>query len=152
MNIALAFADASPEALKEALAGGTLTLYSVARPATADHPVTRSGVLATFTFASPAFGEPTDAGETPLFVANPVTGAATGTFGFARAVTADGKVVADFSAGAGPRELKMAEVSAANGGPVRITGLRFLPETAWPERPDYFNTHPRAGYPLHKAG
>ncbi|GGF52022.1 hypothetical protein GCM10007301_09360 [Azorhizobium oxalatiphilum] len=152
MNVALEFASASPDELKAALAGGTLTLYSVARPASADHPVTRSGVLATLTFAAPAFGEATDAGETPLFVANPVTGAATGTFGFARLTTADGKVVADVSAGAGPRELKLAEVSAANGGPVRVVGLRFLPEAAWPERPDYFNTHPRAGYPLHKAG
>ncbi|WP_029005765.1 hypothetical protein [Azorhizobium doebereinerae] len=151
MNVALEFASASLDELKATLAGGTLTLYSVARPMTADHKVERSGVLATFTFASPAFGEATDAGEAPQFVANPALGVSTGTFGFARATTADGTVVGDFSAGPGPREIKLAEVSAAHGVPIRITGFKFLPEGGWPERPDYFDTHPRTGYPLPKA-
>ena len=52
MNIALPFVECSVEELKALLDGGTLTVYSVARPITADQPVDRSGVLATFTFAS----------------------------------------------------------------------------------------------------
>ena len=151
MNLSLEFASSSLDEIKAALAGGTLTFYSVARPLTADHKVDRSAVLATLSFASPAFGTPTDAGETPQFVANPVQGATTGTFGFARATTADGTVVADFSAGPGDREIKLAEVSTSHGAPVRVMSFKFNPEGGWPERPDYYDTHPRAGYPLHKA-
>ncbi len=107
-------------------------------------------MLATLSFASPAFGTPTDAGETPQFVANPVQGATTGTFGFARATTADGTVVADFSAGPG---------SGDQAG--RSVPLPTARRCVWcpsssirrglAERPDYYDTHPRAGYPLHKA-
>ncbi len=151
MNVALDYAAASLEALKALLDGGTLTIYSVARPITADRPVERSGVLATFTFASPSFGPATDAGETPLFVANPVTAVTTGTFGFARATKADGTVVADFSAGAGDREVKFSEVSASHGAPVKITSFKIIAEGGWPERPDYYDTHPRTGYALPKV-
>ena len=65
MNIALPFVQCSVEELKALLDGGTLTIYSVARPITADRPVERSGTLATFTFASPAFGAPSDGMKTP---------------------------------------------------------------------------------------
>ena len=113
MNLATEFANCSPDELKELLSGGTLTVYSVARPATADIPVDRSGVLATFTFASPAFGPSVDGAETPLFSADSSAASTTGTPGFARARKADGTVVADFSAGSGDREIKFAEVSCS---------------------------------------
>ena len=66
MNVASAFAGLSLDEIKAALDGGTLTIYSVARPLTADHAVDRSSVLATFTFASPAFAEPQDGYEVPF--------------------------------------------------------------------------------------
>ena len=84
MNISSAFAGKSLDDIKAALAGGTLTVYSVARPITPDRSVDRSGVLATFVFASPAFGEPQDGIETPVFVEASVPGAHDGTPGFAR--------------------------------------------------------------------
>lgn len=146
MNLATEFANCSIDELKELLNGGTLTVYSVARPATADAAVDRSGVLATFTFASPAFGAPVDGGETPQFVADPPA-ATVGTPGFARARKADGTVVADFSAGPGDREIKFSEVSCSPGAPVRV--VKFQIKTGdWPERPDYYSTRPRSGYPL----
>ena len=37
MNVAAEFAQSSPEEIKELLSGGKLTIYSVARPITADH-------------------------------------------------------------------------------------------------------------------
>eukprot|EP01034_Spumella_vulgaris_P007510 gene7510-9568_t len=148
MNVAQDFASASLDELKDRLAGGTLTVYSVARPLTADHKVERSGVLATFTFAAPAFGPASEAGEAPLFVANPVPGVTTGTFGFARVTAADGAVVADFSAGPGPREIKFSEVSCSPGAPVKITHFTFIAEGGWPERPDYFDSHPRTGFAM----
>jgi hypothetical protein len=148
MNVALPFVECSVEELKALLDGGTLTVYSVARPITADQPVDRSGVLATFTFASPAFGAASDGFETPLFVANPVPGSHVGTPGFARATKADGTVVGDFSAGPGDREIKFSEISCTVGAPVSLTKFQFRPEGGWPERPDYYDTRPRSGFPM----
>ncbi len=147
MYLATEFANCSLDELKEMLSGGTLTVYSVARPATADIPVDRSGVLAIFTFASPAFGPSGEGAEAPLFVADSVPAGATGTPGFARARKADGTVVADFSAGAGDREIKFAEVSCSPGAPVKVVKFT-IKQGDWPERPDYYETRPRSGYPL----
>ena len=148
MNVASDFAGCSPDELKALLDGGTLTIYSVARPSTADHAVDRSGILATFTFASPAFGPPAEGFEAPLFAAYPVAANSVGTPGFARARKADGTTVADFSAGPGHREIKLAEVSCSQGAPVRITSFRFIAEGGWPERPEYYDSHPRPGFAM----
>jgi len=151
MIVASEFVKCSIEDIKNLLDGGTLTVYSVARPLTPDRPVDRSGVLATFTFASPAFGAASDGFENPIFTKNPVEGATVGTPGFARAKKADGTVVADFSAGPGERELKLSEVSCTHGAPVTLTKFRFMPEGGWPERPEYYDTRPRSGFPLPAA-
>jgi hypothetical protein len=148
MNVAQDFAACSAEELKTLLDGGSLTVYSVARPVTADQPVERSGTLATFTFASPAFAAVSDGIENPVFVANPVSANSVGTPGFARARKADGTVIADFSAGPGDREIKFSEVSFSQGAPVRLTAFRFMPESGWPERPEYFATRPRNGFAM----
>lgn len=148
MNVALDFVNCSVDELKALLDGGTLTVYSVARPITADKPVDRSGVLATFQFASPAFGPTSDDLEKPNFVANPVPASSVGTPGFARACKPDGTVIADFSAGPGDREIKFFEVSCSQGAPVTMTKFRFIAEGSWPERPDYYDTRPRSGYPM----
>jgi hypothetical protein len=148
MKTASAFVECSVEELKELLAGGTLNVYSVARPLSADKPVDRCGLLATFTFASPAFGPSVDDHDNPLFVANPVAANSVGTPGFARAVKADGTVVADFSAGPGDREIKFREVSCSHGAPVVVTQFKFKTESDWPERPEYYDTRPRVGYPM----
>lgn len=143
MNLASAYANATPDDLKAALAGGSLTIYSVARPLSADTPVEFSSPLAKFAFASPAFG----ADGLPLF-AEPVVGLHVGTPGFARAVTADGAVVADFSVGPGPREVKLGEVSVSPGAPVVVKSFSFGEAGQWPERPDYYNGKPKTGYAL----
>jgi len=143
MNVASEFAACSEDEIKALLDGGTLTVYSVARPITADRPVDRSGVLATFKFASPAFGD-----NGANLAANPVPATTVGTPGFARACKADGTVVADFSAGPGDREIKFAEVSCSQGAPVKITTFKFNAEGGWPERPDYYDAHPRPGFAM----
>ena len=71
MKVALAFVNCGIDELKALLDGGTLTVYSVARPFTPDSPVTRSGVLATFTFASPAFDPEFRRVRTPGFRRQP---------------------------------------------------------------------------------
>lgn len=148
MNVAPEFASLSADELKALLDGGTLTVYSVARPVTADRPVDRSGVLAAYTFATPAFGPSTNGFENPNFAANSVPGQTVGTPGFARACKADGTVVADFSAGPGDREIKFTEVSVSHGAPVKIAQFRFMAEGGWPEKRDYYETRPRPGFPL----
>ncbi|MFA5952186.1 MAG: hypothetical protein WC807_18100 [Hyphomicrobium sp.] len=151
MNVAPEFVQLSLEELKALFDGGTLTVYSVARPIAADQPVDRSGVLAIFTFASPAFGTASSGLESPNFAANPVAASSVGTPGFARARKADGTVIADFSAGSGDREIKFSEVSCSQGAPVKLVQFKFIAEGGWPERPDYYETHPRSGFPMHKS-
>jgi hypothetical protein len=137
MRLAEAFASASLDDIKAALDGGKLVIYSTGRPPAADHAVTRSAVLATFTFASPAFGpDPSvaDGVVAPNFVENPVLAVKVGTPSFARALKADGAVVADLSAGPGPTEIKLSEVSASADHPIAVTRMRVpLPAeaTAW---------------------
>src|SRR5271170_6056845 len=148
MNIALPFVQCSVEEIKALLDGGTLTVYSVARPITADRAVDRSGALATFTFATPAFGAASDGLENPNFAANPVVASHVGTPGFARATKADGTVVGDFSAGPGDREIKFSEISCTQGAPVTLTRFKFMLEGGWPEKPEYYDTRPRSGFPM----
>jgi hypothetical protein len=151
MNVASAFAEKTLDEIMALLAGGTLTIYSVARPVSADLPVDRSIALASFTFATPAFAAAQGELQTPCFTQDAVPASSVGTPGFARACLADGTVIADFSAGPGTREIKFNEVSFSNGTPVRITAFRFLTDGSWPERPDYYETRPRSGFPLHTA-
>jgi hypothetical protein len=148
MNVTQDFIACSLDELKTLMDGGTLTVYSVARPITADRPVDRSGVLATFTFASPAFGPASEGIENPNFAANPVAASSVGTPGFARVRKADGTVIADFSAGPGEREIKFSEVSFSQGAPVKVMKFKFIAEGGWPERPEYYDTRPRTGFPM----
>jgi hypothetical protein len=148
MNIALDFVTLSEDEFRSAFDGGTLIIYSVARPATADKPVERSEALATFTFAKPAFAAASDGLEDPRFVANPVPASSVGTPGFARARNAEGTVVADLSAGPGDREIKFGEASFSQGAPVKIVAFKFAPRAVWPERPEYYDTRPRTGFPM----
>lgn len=148
MNLATAFTNLSKDEIKALLDGGKLTIYSVARPISADIPVEFSSALAVFTFATPAFGAPEGEFETPAFAENPVIASHVGTAGFARASKADGTVVADFSVGPGGREIKLAEVSCSPGVPAKVVAFKLKDVGDWPERPDYYNAHPRPGYAL----
>ncbi len=149
MRVAEAFKQCSVEEVKALLDGGKLLVYSVARPISVDSAVDRSGLLATVVFASPAFGASTEDGlESPVFGEASVAGNTAGTPGFARAFKADGTVVGDFSAGPGEREIKFTEVSVTHGVPVKIAKFKFMPDGAWPEKREYYQTRPRSGFPL----
>jgi hypothetical protein len=137
MRVAEAYAAASRDDIMTALAGGKLVIYSTARPPAVDHKVTRSAALATFTFASPAFGS--DAASpcgvvAPNLVEASVVATAVGTPSFARVFTAEGTVVADLSAGPGATEVKLSEVSTSPGQPISLVAMRLpLPaeNVAW---------------------
>ena len=110
MKLAQAFADMDIESLKTVVDGGGMVVYSVARPVDADHPVDRSGVLAMFTFATPAFIPDTDgspASLQPRFEANPVIATGIGPPGFARLFKANGSALADLSVRPGNTEIKL---------------------------------------------
>src|SRR5690606_10302212 len=110
MRLAESFGSAALDELKAALAGGKVGICSIGRPPGPDHTVTRNDALVTFVFASPAVG-PEPAGDegvvAPLFVESSVIATGVGTPGWARAYTADGAAVADFSAGPGATEIKL---------------------------------------------
>jgi len=153
MLVASQYAQKSVDEIKELLAGATLTVYSVARPVSADRAVDRSGKLVAFTFATPAFQDaPSEDGSlVPSFVDPAPKATDVGTPGFARAVAADGTVIGDFSVGPGVREIKLAEVSCSNGAPVKVAKFVINAEGGWPERPDYYDSHPRTGFALPKV-
>ncbi len=121
MRLAEAYASATEDEIEAALAGGKLILYSVGRPPSPDHKVTRSSVLAEYVFATPSF----DDAKAPAFVENPAVAKHVGTPGWARAFSADGAVVADFSAGAGTAEIKLDNISATPGFPLKIVTLKI---------------------------
>ncbi len=149
MNVASAFAKLTKDEIKALLDGGTLTIYSVARPISADHAgrSQRSARLLHFRHAGLWRGVRATSKPRPSWpIRSPRSHV--GTPGFARAVKADGTVVADFSVGPGAREIKLGEVSCAPGVPTKVVAFKMLPEGDWPERPDYYNAHPRPGYQL----
>ncbi len=135
MRLAEAYASASVEQIEAALAGGRLVVYSVGRPPSPDHKVTRSSVLVEYTFASPAF----DDAKNPAFAENPVVVQHVGTPGWARAFSAEGSVVADFSAGPGAAEIKFDNISATAGFPLKALSLQIsLPaETVTYEKTEF---------------
>jgi hypothetical protein len=124
MRLAEKYGSATLEEIKAALDGGKLVIYSTGRPPSADHAVTRSSVLATFSFAAPAFG-PDDAEGAlkPAFAETPVLAVNVGTPGWARASAADGATVVDFSIGPGAGEIKLDSVSATVGFPVNVVKI-----------------------------
>jgi hypothetical protein len=125
MRLAETYADADLSKIKDALSGGRLVIYSVGRPPSADHAITRSAELARFAFASPAFDPDAEDGTlNPLFTENPVIAKAVGTPGFARALSADGASVADFSVGPGG-DITLDGVSATPEHPIKLLALRM---------------------------
>ena len=130
MKLAEAYANCSVEEVKTALAGATLRIYSCPQPATPEKPVLRNGFLAEFTLATPAFE-----GDAIRPVESPVPGKDVGVPLFVRASKPDGTPIADFSAGPGDMDVKLASVSCSVGAPVSITKFQIRLGVANPTRP-----------------
>jgi hypothetical protein len=82
--------------VKSLLDGGVLKFYSVARPSSPLAPITRSGLLATFRFALPAFS-----------------------------AVAPAELSGAFSVGPGNTEITLSEVSTTPGYPISLTRFRL---------------------------
>lgn len=130
MKLAEAYANCTVEEIKAALAGATLRVYSCPQPATPEKPVLRNGFLAEFTVASPAFD-----GDTIRMLESPVSGRDVGVPLFVRATKPDGAPIADFSAGPGDMDVKLASVSCSVGAPVAITKFQIRLSVANPTQP-----------------
>jgi hypothetical protein len=130
MKLAEAYAGQGVEQIKSALAGATLRVYSCPQPPTPEKPVFRNGFLAEFLLAAPAFE-----GDLIQPVESPVLGKDVGVPLFVRATKPDGTVIADFSAGPGDMDVKLAETSCSIGAPVRIVKFQIRPQSANPSRP-----------------
>ena len=124
MQLAASFQALPLDQVISALNGGFLKLYSVGRPANPDAPITRSGLLATFQFGSPAAYPSVPNGV--VFVENAVSPSAVGTPGFARAYAEDGTTpIADFSVGPGDTDITLSEVSTTPGYPISIIKFKL---------------------------
>ncbi|QXX74994.1 hypothetical protein [Methylovirgula sp. HY1] len=121
MQLAEAFASSDVDAIKVALEGATVRVYSCPQPEHPDKPIIRNGFLAEFTFAAPAF-----VGDEPQFVDPKVPAKNVGTPLFVRA-TKDGTTIGDFSCGPGDSDVKLAEVSCSKDAPVRVTKFQIRP-------------------------
>ncbi|WOJ90294.1 hypothetical protein RZS28_03060 [Methylocapsa polymorpha] len=129
MKLAEAFAGCGVDEIKAALGGATLRVYSCAQPDTPEKSVFRNRFLAEFQLESPAFD-----GDSIRPVESPVAGKDVGVPLFVRATKADGTVIADFSAGPGDMDVKLAETSCSIGAPVQIVKFQIRPQSTHPSR------------------
>ena len=126
MNLASAFANLSNDEIKALLDGGSLTIYSVARPISADLPVEFSGSLAVLHFRDTGFRRSGRRAGNPAFDGRNRSLRAMSALPASPApAKADGTVVADFSVGPGDREIKLGEVSCSPGAPVKVVAFKF---------------------------
>ena len=130
MKLAEAYANCTVEEIKAAMAGATLRIYSCPPPEKPEKPVLRNGFLAEFVLAAPAFD-----GDVIRPVESPVPGKDVGVPLFIRATQANGAPIADFSAGPGDMDVKLASVSCSVGSPVAITKFQIRLGVANPTRP-----------------
>ncbi|QXX74995.1 hypothetical protein [Methylovirgula sp. HY1] len=130
MKLAESYAKCTIEEVKAALAGAVLRVYSCPQPEKPEKPVLRNGFLAEFALATPAFE-----GDVIKPVESPVPGKDVGVPLFVRATQADGTPIADFSAGPGDMDVKLASVSCSVGAPVAITKFQIRLGVANPSRP-----------------
>lgn len=130
MKLAEAYAGCGVDEIKAALGGATLRIYSCPQPATPEKPVFRNGFLAEFVLGSPAFD-----GEMIKPLQSPVTGKDVGVPLFVRATKPDGAVIADFSAGPGDMDVKLASTSCSIGAAVEIIKFQIRLGTPNPTRP-----------------
>ena len=89
LHVSYAAANAQAAALAALAAGGTMTIYSGAQPATPETLIGASVALAVFALGSPAFAAPVS-GQLTLNTPAPATIAATGVAAWFRVMAADG--------------------------------------------------------------
>lgn len=101
VTLAALTANAIADAVAARCDGGTVKIYDGAQPATADTGVTTQTLLATCTFANPAFSAAAAGVATAHAITQDASADASGTAAWFRAETSGGATVLDGSVGVG---------------------------------------------------
>jgi len=121
VTLSAAAVNAMADALGALLDGGSVKVYTSPRPATADTAITTQTLLATATFANPAFS----AAVAGVLTADPMTDdldcPASGTASFFRAVTSGAAAVLDGSVGTSDADCVLSTTTVIEHGVVSIT-------------------------------
>lgn len=119
------------DALKALFNTGTIKVYQGTRPTDANAALGSQTLLATFTFASTAFGSSSASGTSPSRVMtataaaiSDVTGAATGTAQWFRAFESNGTtIICDGDVGTSGSDLNMTDTSITSGETASISSI-----------------------------
>jgi hypothetical protein len=130
MKLAEAYAKCGVDEIKQALEGAILRVYAGQQPERPEKELFRTRFLAEFTLCTPAFD-----GDLIKPLESPVRAKDVGVPIFVRATRSDGSPIADFSAGPGDMDVKLAETSCSTGAPVSIIKFQIRHEVAKPMRP-----------------
>ena len=126
MNLSDTSAEGEATALATLMNTGTINFYSGTQPVTANTALSGNTLLATCTFADPAWGSPGSGG---VMTANPITAGtavATGTATFARFLESNGTtVVLDCAVSTSGAGINLNTTSIVTGGNVEVTALTY---------------------------
>ena len=125
ITLSAAAASAGADALCALLNGGHVRLYDGARPITVDTAITTQVLLASPTFANPAFAAAVSGVATANAVVSDTDAAASGTSTWFRAVTSGGASVCDGSVGTADADCILSSVSITAHGTVAISSVVY---------------------------
>ena len=107
------------------LNGGTVRIYTAPRPATADTAISTQVLLASPTFANPAFAAAVSGVATANSVVSDSDAAASGTAAFFRAVTNLGATICDGSVGTADADCILSSLAITAHGTVSISSVTY---------------------------
>jgi hypothetical protein len=125
-NVTLAAdtANAIADAVAALCDGGTVNIYDGAQPATADTGITTQTLLATCTFANPAFGSAAAGVATAHAITQDASADETGTAAWFRVLSLAGDEVFDGTVGVGANfDCNVVSTSVTAGDPFPITSM-----------------------------
>jgi len=125
ITLSAAAATVAADALCALLNGGRVRLYDGARPVTADTAVTTQVLLASPTFANPAFASAIAGVATANAVTDDTDASASGTATWFRAVTSGAASVCDGSVGTADADCVLSSTTVVQHGTVSITSVIY---------------------------
>ena len=118
-------ASTAADALCALLNGGSVRIYTAPRPATADTAITTQTLLASPTFANPAFAAAASGVAAAHAVVSDTDAAASGTATWFRAVTSGAASVCDGSVGTADTDCVLSSTTIVQHGTVAITSVVY---------------------------
>src|SRR5213596_2436133 len=125
ITLSAAAASAAADALTALLNGGRVRLYTAPRPATADTALTTQVLLASPTFANPAFAAAVSGVATAHAIVSDSDAAASGTADFFRAVTSGGATICDGSVGTADADCILSSVTIVAHGTIAVSSCTY---------------------------